>query len=170
MRARVVMVSALVGMMAACALGGAEPEAPATECPFGRKSDPNSPIAITLTLKSRDAAEGIKAHVEIVNRHESPFVLHTCSGQHLCCVKDLHPMLAYDGTGIGLTDFCKEAKPTSQEVVLQPGKSYAFELQIPAQRIPANAGKTGKKPCLFLSYQLTTNTAVYSNVVAADLP
>ena len=136
---------------------------------LGFKDATNSPVAVRLALKSSSLAEGIALRVEIENQGAEPYSLHVCPTMKLCCVSGLHPMLSYGDTGMGLCDVCASAKPAKNEVFLPSGATFAFNMRLPPERLPAEAAKAGKAINVFLCYELGEQRLVHSNVVKAEL-
>jgi len=146
---------------------GAEPLT--AEQLLGVENDPNSPVGITLTLKDCSLKDGVRMRVEMENKGAEPYTLRVCPAMLLCCVKGLHPMIAFDETGMGLLDVCKAQKPGDHEVFLPSQTSFAFDLLIPPDRLPEAGRKAGKGLKVFLAYELGNQKLVHSNVVQAAL-
>ena len=144
-------------------------ELPTAETLLGIKDDPNSPVALTVTLKNCGLKEGVCLRSEIENKGTVSRILQVCPEMYLCCVKDLHLLVSFDNTGMGLVDLCKQQQPTPHEVFLPPQASFAFDVRIPAERLPKAAMEANKKITLVLCYAYGEGKLVHSNVVQAEL-
>ena len=60
----------------------------------GIKAAKDSPVGIGLTLKGAGVEGGVQMRVEIANVSDGPYSLSVCPYMLLCCVKDLHPVIA----------------------------------------------------------------------------
>ena len=133
------------------------------------KDDPNSPVALKLTLKSAGVKDGVQLHAEIENKSAAPYKLLVCPGGHLCCVEGLHPLVAYDNTGMGLCDFCKTKPHCAQEKTLASKASYPLDIAIPTNRLPEKCRKPGKTFSVLLCFELGENKLVHSNTIEVEL-
>lgn len=165
---RLISVAALVGMLASW--GYAEEGGPCTaESLLGTTDATNSPVAIHATLKACSLSEGISLRVEIENKSPVPYRLGVCPSMKLCCVKGLHPMVAYGEKGKSLRDTCAVQKPTDHEVFLPSGAAFSFNMKLGPDSIPKEALEAGNVIHVFLSYDLPEQKFIHSNVVKAEL-
>lgn len=140
---------------------------------FGVKDDPNSPVSITVSVKSADLKDGIRLQVEIKNKRAEPLTLHVCPAMLMCCVKGLHPIVAFDETGIGLLDLYKEkSKPAERrerKVVLSANEGFSFDVLLPPDRLPEACRKKGKQITVLLCYELGEGRLVHSKPVKVSM-
>jgi hypothetical protein len=168
MRSVAIVLSVLLCAVRWGASAPAEP-VPTAESLFGAKDEPNSPVALAVTLKSADSKDGVCVRTEVLNRGKEPYKLAVCPAMLMCCVRGLHPMIAFDQSGMSLLDLCKEKKPTPREVFLPATASFAFDLRIPVDRLPEMCRQAGKKFYVLASFELGEMKFVHSNVVEVEL-
>lgn len=156
-------------LLAAFSAGGSRADEPTAESCLGIKDDPNSPVAINLALTSCDLKDGLCLRAEISNKGAEPHTLQVCPQTYLCCVKDLHLLVGFDGTGMGLLDICKQPTNTPHEVFLPPQSSFAYTMRIPPDRLPHAAMAADKKLTLLLCYAMGKGRLVHSNAVQANV-
>ena len=133
------------------------------------KDDPDSPVKLSLLSKGADCTDGIRLRAEIINRGSAPYSLSVCPAMLLCCVKGLHPLIAYDETGMGLMDLCTKPKPTPHEVLLPVNAAFAFDINIPIDRLPDACKEPGKAVQVKLCFELGEGKLVHSEAVKVSM-
>lgn len=105
---------------------------------LGCENPADSPVDIRLVSQSASLKDGLHWKVTIKNVSDKPYVLNTCTNMLMCRVLGLHPMLAFDHTGMGLVDICKNktVSKTPVKISVAPQDEFAFDLIIPPSRIP----------------------------------
>ena len=151
------------------ALNASAGDAPTAKDILGLDDAPNSPVRPQITLTSASMKDGIQLRAVIHNSSTQPYRLEVCPHMLMCFVKGLHPLIAYDGTGKGLLDLCKASKPSDHEVLLPANADFAFDVPIPADRLPEQAKVKGKDLSVFLCYELGDGKLVHSNVLKVSL-
>jgi hypothetical protein len=132
-------------------------------------ADVKSGIRLKILGKEASLSDGVALRVIISNRGLSPEILTVCPAMTLCCVKGLHPMVAYDGTGMGLLDVCKSKKPKKHETFLPAGADFSFNVTIPPDCLPAECLKKGKQIKVKFCYDCEDDVQVDSNELTVTL-
>lgn len=135
------------------------------DCLKGASVDSNSRVSLEIVTEVKEAtvAKGIKAHVAMTNKGPGPFVTGICPAMELCCVKNLHPMLAYDDTGLGLLDLCMTNRASRYSIFLPVGTTFSFDLTIPLEKLPDNIRVAGKVVQVYVAYRFDDGTFLESN-------
>lgn len=134
--------------------------------PPGMASD----IALDLELVDAKSDDGIVVRAAITNRGQSPHSLSVCPAMTICCVRDLHVMVGYAESGMGLYDVCKEKNPTPHSVFLPSGATFSFNMTIPVECLPKKALAKGMPITLQLCYDVDDDTQVSSPEIEVALP
>ena len=125
-------------------------------------------LGITLTLQNCDTKKGIALRTRIENTGGRPQTLIVCPDMLLCCVEGLHILVKnHDGLGMGCLDVCNAQEPSHHEVFLPERASFAFDMTIPVERLPASFRKRGEDISLSVCYEFGEDSVVCSNVVKA---
>ncbi len=138
---------------------------------LGGENPADSPVDIQLVSKAANLKEGLQWTVTIKNVSDKPYRLNTCPNMQMCRVLGLHPMLAFDDTGMGLLDICKDKTSQNKpvETWMAPKDEFKFDFSIPADRIPRAARVKDKEISVFLCFKLADGRLVHSNVVKVTL-
>lgn len=133
-------------------------------------NDVNQPLALSVIVKQHSATEGISLRAEIKNTSDAPRSIRVCPEMLMCCVVDLHLMVGYDDTGMGLLDVCnKKTDVVMHEVFLPVGATFSFDLKIPIVRLPKAANTPGKKLSILTCYADESTNVIHSNTVSCEL-
>jgi len=138
---------------------------------LGIENPTNSPIGLVTAVKDAGLKDGIQLTVTFENKSQQPYKLMMCSNRLMCCVKGLHPLLAFDGTGVGLLDPCKSnAAPKEAKENLIPAKgTCAIDVTIPSDRLPEAARQKDKELTIFFCFELADGQLYHSNTVRVKL-
>ncbi len=160
------MVAAWLAAGWVCATGlAADSSAPAT-CIPGLQDSPDAPVAVKAELTAYSAATGVICRVHITNTSAAPYSLRVCPNTYLCVVANLHPIVSYGDTGMGLLDLCAGAKPSEpHEVFLLPNATLSVDVCIPPDRVPKEAGKSFQ---VGFCYGFEAGKVVHSNALKID--
>jgi len=138
---------------------------------LGVENPVDSPLDIRLVSKAASLKEGLQLAVTIKNVSDKPYAINTCPNMQMCRVLGLHPMIAFDDTGMGLLDACKDktSKEKPVETLVAAKGEFNVDLTIPADRFPKAARVKDKEISIFLCFKLADGRLVHSNVVKVTL-
>jgi hypothetical protein len=138
---------------------------------LGVENPADSPLDIRLVSKAASLKEGLQLAVTIKNVSDKPYEIYTCPNMQMCRVRGLHPMIAFDETGMGLLDVCKDrtCKEKSVETRVAAKGEFNVDLTIPADRLPKAARVKDKEISVFLCFKLADGRLVHSNVAKVAL-
>ena len=178
MRLRISTALAAVALVyAGWAFGAGEAAVPANCAEMtakdlvGMENPADSPVKVEVTAKSASLKDGVRLRVSIENTSSAPYALTVCTNMLMCCVKGLHPMVAFEGTGMGLLDVCKDKKAASdpREMFLPVNAAFSFDLKIPVSRLPGPTQKKDAELSAFVCFELGEGKLFHSNVAKIKL-
>ncbi len=126
-------------------------------------------IELGLSVLDGKAGDGIGVRVEIANRGNYPHSLYVCPAMTICCVKNMHVMVSFGDTGIGLRDLCKKTNPTPHEVFLPAGATFGFDMTIPLDCLPEAVFEKGQELSVQLCLDLCDGTQAKSSLATVRL-
>jgi len=173
----IVVMAGVVSMMKlTCAAGETTQaqscsEAATAEGILGLANPSNSPVDVVVAAESASLRDGIRLKVTFKNISDKPYPLSICTNMLLCCVAGLHPIVAFDGTGMGLLDLCKDTTgpAPAMNISVAPKADHTIDVTIPSQRLPANACIADKALLVFFCFELGDGKPFHSNVVKVTL-
>ena len=138
---------------------------------LGVENPVDSPLDIRLVSKAASLKKGLQLSVTIKNVSDKPYSIYTCPNMQMCRVLGLHPMIAFDETGMGLLDVCKDknSKEKPVETLVAAKGEFKVDLTISADRFPKAARVKDKEISVFLCFKLADGRLYHSNVVKVTL-
>lgn len=162
-------LSVAVSLVAPIVWHASAAEAHNDELMYGGKDAENAPIALNVSLSECSPEEGLCLRVEVENTGDKPHTLSVCDSMTLCCVKKLHPLIAYENSKMGLLDLCKDPEPTPHEVFLPAKAAFAFDAAIPPDWLPEAVLLGKAKVKVQFCYELGEGETVHSNIIEVNL-